>query len=184
MKPKQEIATLSVALLLTATVHGLFRTRGEPNNSPTSVSSANDGTQAGPLVDQSTLWTARWLAQMPTSTEERQTAEDALHISDKEMDLAFATAVREPEQHPPAMSAEAKQIQTRLQKSENAVAADQEKVSQLTAEDAKASGSKKDALDGELDLAKGNWSWIRTKWMMARKIWTEPKATSRRAFKP
>ena len=94
-----------MALLLTATVHGMFRTRGEPNNSPTSVSSANDGTQAGPLVDQSTLWTARWLAQMPTSTEERQTAEDALHISDKEMDLAFATTVREPEQHPPAMSA-------------------------------------------------------------------------------
>lgn len=68
--------------------------------------------------------------------------------------MAFATAVREAEQHPPAMSAEAKQIQTRLQKSENAVAADQGKVSQLTAEDAKASGSKKDALDGELDLAK------------------------------
>ncbi len=154
MKPKQDIATLAVAVLLIATAYGLFRTRGEPNNSPTSVNSANGGTQARPLVDQSTLWTARWLAQMPTTAEERQTAEDALHIADKEMDLAFATAVREAEQHPPAMSAEAKQIQTRLQKSENAVAADQGKVSQLTAEDAKASGSKKDALDGELDLAK------------------------------
>jgi small-conductance mechanosensitive channel len=154
MKPKQKIATLAVAVLLIATAYGLFRTGGEPDNSATSVNSANAGTQAGPLVDQSTLWTARWLAQMPTTPEERQTAEDALHIADKEMDLAFATAVREAEQHPPAMSAEAKQIQTRLQKSENAVAADQGKVSQLTAEDAKASGSKKDALDGELDLAK------------------------------
>jgi small-conductance mechanosensitive channel len=154
MRPKQKIATLAVAVLLIATAYGLFRTRGKPNNSPTNVKSGNGGTQAGPLVDQSTLWTARWLAQMPTTAEERQTAEDALHIADKEMDLAFATAVREAQQQPPAMNPEAKQIQTRLQKSENAVAADQGKVSQLTAEDAKASGSKKDALDGELNLAK------------------------------
>jgi len=47
------------------------------------------------VVDQSTLWTARWLAQMPTTAEERQVAEDALHLADKEMDLAFATTVRE-----------------------------------------------------------------------------------------
>ena len=154
MKLTQKIATLAVAVLLIATAYGLFRTRGQPNNSPRSVSSANGGTQAGPVVDKSTLWTARWLAQMPTTAEERQTAEDALHIADKEMDLAFATAVREAEQHPIAMSAEAKQIQTRLQQSENAVAADQGKVSQLTAEDAKASGSKKDELDGKLNLAK------------------------------
>ena len=104
MKRTQKIATLAVAVLLIATAYGLFRTRGQPNNSPTSLSSANGGTQAGPVVDQSTLWTARWLAQMPTTAEERQTAEDALHIADKEMDLAFATAVREAEQHPIAMS--------------------------------------------------------------------------------
>jgi len=154
MKPKQKIATLAVAVLLIATAYGLFRTRGQPNNSPGGANSANGGSQAGPVVDQSTLWTARWLAQMPTTAEERQVAEDALHLGDKEMDLAFATAVREAEQHPPAMSAEAKEIQTRLQKSENAVAGDQAKVAQLTAEDAKASGSKKDELDGELNLAK------------------------------
>ena len=154
MKPIQKIATLAVAVLLIATAYGLFQTRRPPDNSPTSVSSANGGTPSGPVVDQSTLWTARWLAQMPTTAEERQTAENALHIADKEMDLAFATAVREAEQHPIAMGAEAKQIETRLQQSENAMAADQGKVSQLTAEDAKATGSKKDELDGKLNLAK------------------------------
>jgi hypothetical protein len=41
---------------------------------------------------------------MPTTAEERQVAEDALHLADKEMDLVFATAVRETEQHPPALS--------------------------------------------------------------------------------
>jgi len=154
MKPKQKIATLAVVVLLIATGYGLFRTRGQPKTSPANASSADGRSQAAPVVDQSTLWTARWLAQMPTTAEERQVAEDALHLADKEMDLAFATAVREAEQHPPAMSAEAKEIEARLQKSENAVAADQAKVAQLTAEEAKASGSKKDELDGELNLAK------------------------------
>jgi small-conductance mechanosensitive channel len=154
MKPKQKIATLAVVLLLIATGYGLFRTRGKPKTSAPSANSEDDRSQAAPVVDQSTLWTARWLAQMPTTAEERQVAEDALHLADKEMDLAFAAAVREAEQHPPAMNAEAKDIATRLQKSENAVAADQAKVALLTAEDGKAKGSKKDQLDGELNLAK------------------------------
>src|SRR5579864_6967065 len=154
MKSAQKIATLAVVVLLIATGYGLFRTRGQNDTSATGRGSTGGGKQTGPVVDQSTLWTARWLAQMPTTAEERQVAEDALHLADKEMDLAFASAVREAEQHPPALTAEAKEIEARLQKSENAVAADQARVAQLTAEDAKASGSKKDKLDDELNLAK------------------------------
>src|SRR5579864_8046335 len=154
MKSAQKIATLAVVVLLIATGYGLFRTRGQNDTSATGRGSTGGGKQTGPVVDQSTLWTARWPAQMPTTAEERQVAEDALHLADKDMDLAFAAAVREAEQHPPAMTAEAKEIETRLQKSENAVATDQARVAQLTAEDAKASGSTKDKLDDELNLAK------------------------------
>jgi small-conductance mechanosensitive channel len=154
MKSTHKAATLAVAVLLVATGYGLFRTRGHPDISATSGSSTDGGKQAASAVDQSTLWTARWVAQMPTTAEERQVAEDALHLADKEMDLAFATAVREAEQHPPALSAEAKEIEARLQKSENSVAADQAKVAQLTAEVGKGRGSKKDELDTELNLAK------------------------------
>jgi small-conductance mechanosensitive channel len=154
MKSKHKLATLTVLVLLVATGYGLFRTRGQPDNSAISGSSNDGGKRAGPVLDQSTFWTARWLAQLPTTAEERQVAEDALHLADKEMDLTFAAAVREVEQHPPALSAEAKEIEERLQKSENAVAADQAKVAQLTAEEAKATGSKKDELDDQLNLAK------------------------------
>lgn len=153
MKYTQKIATLAVAVLLMATGYGLFRTRGQPDNSA-GGKSTDDEKRAGSEVDQSTLWTARWLAQMPTTAEERQFAEDALHLGDKEMDLAFATAVREAEQHPPALSAEAKEIEARLQKSESAVSADQAKVAQLTSEDGKATRHKKDELDARLSLAK------------------------------
>ncbi len=154
MKPKQKIATLAVVALLVVTGYGLFRTRAQLDTSATAANLTNGGTPAGSVVDQSTLWTARWLAQMPTTLEEREVAEDALHLADKEMDLAFATAVREAEQHPPAMSAEAKEIETRLQKAENAVAADQAKVAQLTADGKTAKGSKQDQLDNQLNLAK------------------------------
>ena len=154
MKSSREIATFALVVLLVLTGYGLFRTRGQSDVSTRDGQSNSSGSQAGSMVDQSTLWTARWLAQMPTTAEEREVAEDALHLGDKEMDLAFATAVREAEQHPPALTAEAKEIEVRLQKSESAVAADQAKVAQLTAEDGKANGRKKDELDARLNLAK------------------------------
>jgi small-conductance mechanosensitive channel len=154
MKSAQKIATLAVVVLLVVTGYGLFRTRARPNAEGSNANSGAGQTKAAPVVDQSTLWTARWLAQMPTTAEEKQVAEDALQLADKEMDLAFATALREAEQHPQAPSAEAKQIEARVQKAESAVAADQAKVVQLTAEDQKASGKKKDELDATLNLAK------------------------------
>ena len=137
MKSAHKIATFAVLVLLVATGYGLFRTRGQPDTSAMSGSSTDRERQSGSVVDQSTFWTARWLAQMPTTVEERQVAEDALHLADKDMDLAFAAAVRDVEQHPPALSAEAEEIQARLQQSENSVAADQAKVAQLTTEDSK-----------------------------------------------
>ncbi len=151
MKTFQKIATLVVVVLLLATGYGLFRThvstaaRGDLSNRET---------PAALEVDQSSLWTARWLAQMPTSAEERQVAEDALQLADKEMDLAFATALRQAELHPPTLSPEAKKIETRIEKSESAVALDQAKVAQLTAQDKTAHGKKKDEVDAELNLAK------------------------------
>ncbi len=154
MKSTRKVATLALVVLLVVTGYGLFRTRGQSDVADTRGESHDEGKQAGSTVDQSTLWTARWLAQMPTTAEEREVAEEALHLGDKEMDLAFAMAVREAEQHPPTLSADAKEIEPRLQKSESAVAADQAKVDQLTAEGGKASGSKKAELDARLNLAK------------------------------
>src|SRR5579864_4978386 len=131
MKTFQKVATLVVVVLLLATGYGLFRT----HTGTAAIGDLSSGrTQAALEVDQSSLWTARWLAQMPTSAEERQVAEDALQLADKEMDLAFATALREAELHPPALSPEAKKIEARIQKSESAVTADQAKVAQLTSD--------------------------------------------------
>jgi small-conductance mechanosensitive channel len=154
MKRKQKVAAIVLLMLLGAAVYEFLRT-GWSASAPTKKTKiASAGPGQGPIVDQTPLLTAQRLAQMPTSTEEQPFAEEALRLGDHEMDLAFAAAVRDAEEHPPVLSAEAKEIEARLQKAERALEADKAKVAQLTAAYEKASGERKDALDDEVDVAK------------------------------
>ncbi len=154
MKTKREIAAIVLVALLGAVAYGLFRT-GQPASAPAmNTKTEYGGLAQAPIVDQSPLLTAQRLALMPTSTEEQPFAEEALRLGDHEMDLAFAAAVRDAEEHPPVLSAEAKEIQARLQQAERAVEADKAEVARLTTAFEKASADKKDALDDQLDVAK------------------------------
>lgn len=153
MKPAQKIAALVLVALLAASVYGLLRT-GQPSGTPAAGKTANGaGTTQAPFVDQSPLLTAQRLAKMPNSFEEQPFAQEALHLADHHMDLAYAAAEREAEEHPPALSAQAKEIQARLKIAEDTLDADNALVARLTAEAAKATGAKKDALADQLVLA-------------------------------
>ena len=152
MKSKQRVVAIVLVLLLGATVYALVRTREAASNSKAPNASA--AAEQAPLVDQTPLLTAQQFAKMPTSAEEKPFAEEALHLGDQEMDLAFAATVRDAQMHPPVLSAKAKEIQAHLRKAQDALDADKKRVDQLTAEDAKASGSRKGALDDQLDVAK------------------------------
>jgi small-conductance mechanosensitive channel len=154
MKAKQRIAALILFLLLGATIYTLVRTGASTPNSIAPTTTAESNPAEPELVDQRPLQTAQQFAKMPTTVEEKPFAEQALALADKEMDLAFAEAVLDAQEHPPVLSAQAKAIQARLQKGQDALDASKKRVDALTAEDAKASGSKKSALDDQLDLAK------------------------------
>jgi small-conductance mechanosensitive channel len=154
MKTKRKIAAIVLIALLGAVAYGLFRT-GEPASAPAVNAKASYGAVAqGPIVDATPLLTAQRLAQMPTTAEELPFAEEALRLGDHDMDLAFAAAVRDAQEHPPVLGAEAKEIEARLQQSERAVEADKAEVARLTAAYEKAGADKKDALDDQLDVAK------------------------------
>src|SRR6266850_2044411 len=154
MKTKRKIAAIVLLALLGAVAYGLFRT-GQPASAPTINTKAVYGAAAqGPIVDQTPLLTAQRLAQMPASPEELPFAEEALRLGDHDMYLAFAAAVRDAQEHPPLLSAEAKEIEARLQQSERAVEADKAEIARLTAAYEKAGADKKDALDDQLDVAK------------------------------
>lgn len=154
MKAKRQSGLIVLLILLGLTVYGIVRTRTEAVT-PQGIGAtpAITAEQAG-TVDQTALLTAQALTRLPTSPAELPFAQGALQLGDHEMDLAFALAVLDATQHPPVLTAEAKQIQARLQTAENALAAEQKQVAQLTASDAKASGAEKDNLDDQLDLAK------------------------------
>ncbi|MBZ5702428.1 MAG: mechanosensitive ion channel family protein [Acidobacteriia bacterium] len=154
MRPTQKIAASVLVLLLGATVYGLLRT-SEPAKVPPSLGKGKRAVPApAPLVDQSPLKTAQQLAQLATLPEERPLALEALRLADYEVDLAFAAALHEAAEHPPALNAEAKEIQARLQKAQSLLKNDQARVAQLAAAEAQASGEKKEILGDELDLAK------------------------------
>jgi small-conductance mechanosensitive channel len=154
MKSKQRSAAIILLLLVGLTVYAFVRTRsGEPNFiAPTTTVSSNPAERE--LVDQRPLQTAQQFAKMPTSADEEPFAKQALELADHEMDLAFAAAVLDAQLHPPVLSPEAKAIQARLQKAEDALDSSKKRVDAITAADEKASGSKKDTLDDQLDLAK------------------------------
>jgi small-conductance mechanosensitive channel len=153
MKPVQKILAVVLLALLAASVYGLLRT-GQPPGTPVAGQPAQGAAAApGPRVDQSHLLTAQRLAKMPTSPEEQPFAQEALRLADHQLDLAYAAAERDAEEHPPALSAQAKEIQTRLKSAEDDLDADNVVVARLTADALKATGARKDALDDQLVLA-------------------------------
>ncbi len=154
MKTTKQIATIMLIILAGAIAYGLFRTGGSMTTSQTTARVDQSQATHGPAIDQSSLDAARRLVQIPTSADELQLAQEALRLGDREMDLAFAAAVADAREHPAVLSAEAKQIQVRLQNAENALDKDKTRVEQLTTALAKATGAKKDSLDNQLQQAK------------------------------
>ena len=151
MRPRQKIGAITLVLLLGAAVYGLIHTaRGA--SAPPTTSNVPGAAQAS-AVDETPIVTALKLAQMPTTSEELPFAQEALRLADHEMDLTYAAAEHELEQHPAPLSADAKKIEARLKEADDALDADNAQVARLTAEEAQATGAKKDALQDQLVLA-------------------------------
>jgi small-conductance mechanosensitive channel len=153
MKILEKVAAVVLLLLLAAVGYGLRRTGGAMYTSRAVVGTPADAAVQS-AVDQTPLLTAQRLAGMVTSADEQPFAQEALRISDHAVDMAFAQALRDVTQHPPPLSAEAKEIQAKLQAAEKSLDADKAQVAALTAAQAKASNQKKDALGDALEVAK------------------------------
>src|SRR5256885_6379781 len=154
MKTPKQVATITLIILLGLIAYGLFRTGRSLTASQMTLGGESVQAVHGSAIDQTALYNARQLAQMPTSADELPLAQEALRLGDREMDLAFAAGVREAKEHPAVLSAEAKQSETRLQKAEKFLEADKARVAQLTSALSKASGVKANSLTDQLEEAK------------------------------
>ena len=102
-----------------------FASGGDPSlefNAPTALPPASG------LVDQSPLRLARQLASQAAVPQERQYAQDALHLADSEVDQAFASALRAATEHAPPLTGQALKISQRLNALNERIKAEQAQV--------------------------------------------------------
>lgn len=160
VKFRHWITALVLVLLMGTAVAGLYWTRELPaqNEDPAAngkkVSKARASSQRRRLVDLRPLQTARRMAALASTPEELALAHEAEKVGDHEVDLAFLDAIRTAQENPPTLSAEAKQILVRKNKSQDLVKQDQDKLAELTAKLAAAPQSQKDNLQDQIDVVK------------------------------
>lgn len=152
MRSAQKIAAAGLTLALTVSVYGIV----ELGRFSTVSAKKRAASGQAAVVDQTPLKTAQELAKLADTPDEQRLAKDVLRVGDHELDEAFAIALHDAEAHPPALSAEAKDIEARLTKAQKLHEAVQIQVAQLSAQVARAAGGKKDTLQNQLDLAQAD----------------------------
>src|ERR1700722_18301166 len=149
MNRAQKILGAVTVLLLGLSIYGFWISR-EPEAVRVEQSAKKSKNTDATLVDLSPLKIAQQVAKLAGTPDERALAQDALHRADEEVDLTFDSALRDALLHPQPPSAEAKEIQDRLQKAQKLLKADQDQAKLLAEQLVKAPESKQDAIQVEL----------------------------------
>jgi small-conductance mechanosensitive channel len=105
------------------------------------------------LVNQQPYQTAEQLEKLAETRDELRLVRNAQRLADNELDLAFATALRDAKLHPPADNPATKELRDRIRDLGDQIQNDQGEVKRLTAAHAAAKGDRADELDDELQLA-------------------------------
>jgi hypothetical protein len=152
MRVSQKWTLIGLLALAGAAIAGLIRTGGSghtPQQSKTAPTALTDSQ----LINQRHLDTARRLSALAATPEEQQLAQDALRITDRELDLEFAAALQTSAHQSGARAPEVRALQERIGKIEAAIPAKQGEVNQLTETAKKAKGDRRDDLQEQIDVS-------------------------------
>ena len=105
-----------------------------------------------PLVDERPLPTARALAPLALTPDERRFAEEAARIADHEVDLAFADALRQAVAQRPSDDPKNRDLYLKMQSAQVALTDVLARIEQVKAKLAVAKPTEKDALQDQKDL--------------------------------
>jgi len=161
MKLRHSITAILLLFLVGAALAGLYWTRELPGASE-DAGAANSKKTPGAklhtsprkLVDLTPLQTAKRMGALAGTPNEQALAHAAEKTADHEVDLSFFDAIRAAEENPPKLSPEAKEIEARKTKAQQAVKADQDTIALLAGQMAGASQSQKDRLQDQADVVK------------------------------
>ena len=104
------------------------------------------------LVNQQPFQSAQQLEKLVETRDELRLVRNAQRLADNELDLAFASAMRDAKLHPAPDSPANKELRDRIKGLDDQIKFGQEQVKQLTDAIAKAKGDKADELQDELQL--------------------------------
>ena len=104
------------------------------------------------LVNQQPYQTSQQLEKLVETRDELRLVRNAQRLADNELDLAFASALRDAKVHPAADSPATKELRDHIRELDAQIAQDQAEVKRLTAAAAAAKGDKQDELQDELQL--------------------------------
>jgi small-conductance mechanosensitive channel len=145
---KRYILAAVLALFLVAAIVGSYIFR---DVSPARIAATKQ--PAAAMIDDRLLKTAQQLAPLAGTTEEQALAQEALRLSDHELDTEFASALREAAASTAPLSGPLKQLADHVGKLKAKVVASQERIAKLT----KAASANDDAAS-QLELAKAQLS--------------------------
>src|SRR5277367_5628350 len=148
MKSRQWLITLGLLVLVLAAVVGSVLTSdlGAPQ-----VQSSHS--RRPPLVDEHPLQSARAVSKLASGWDEKRFADQALRVSDNEVDFAFEDALRDAANHPVPPTPETRELYARVAQAEADVQADQGHLNQLKKQLGAVSGAKQDSVQEQVDLS-------------------------------
>ena len=103
-------------------------------------------------ADEQPLDTAHDLASLAQGGQEHKLAADALRLADHQLDLAFTGALRTASDQVQKQTAQIRAIQERIDRAQSGIAAGNDRMAQLKAASAKATGDRQAALAQQIEI--------------------------------
>lgn len=149
---------IALTVLLVIALGGVIYTHSWANYHTRFQSLTQGVNRAALLVDMHALTTAQQLAPLAATRMEKEYAQQVLRLGDHSVDMAFAAAFEDAAENPAPLTPETRMLTERIHTLEGQVAADQDRVTQLTQQLAKARATDKDKIQQDLDLTSAQLS--------------------------
>jgi small-conductance mechanosensitive channel len=156
MKSLRTALGVTLMIVLAAALYGWWQTTPASAPAPRPATSTTPAS-GQPIVDSTTLDTARRLLPLATTPDEQRLAENAIGKADHLLDLAFAAALREATEHPAPSTPAIRAAQARLAAAAQRLIVDNQEVARLSEQVARAKGDRNGPLEGELALAEAQF---------------------------